>query len=371
MKLFIALALALTFLACEEKAKKTQVDVLTWPRMSVDKFGCMMEKTFGYRHERFNCSMTRYENNENQCSNPDKYYEGFPFPDSLVKKVHPLLSRISLDWEHGELQDIYLQFNSGLTEEQMLNAFGLSSRENKPDNIMSIEVGEDYLRLTGFDPASSYGDCNEEMQGDSEEEPCPDTTGPLQTIEEAAFLEASENAEGLSTFAFRLVDGNEMIFNIDDELVKNLKKGDKVSITYEDVQTPFDTQCWNLKRVKSLSKLQNNETNATAARIMVAAIGSEKIAITTAVAVKDFNFIELGYDDNLFVKNTPHSLEELSPEKPFIVNCTIGGGGGIPNWGISYTDENNAKRYFSISENGVNGRYKLSEFHPKTKGENQ
>jgi hypothetical protein len=87
------------------------------------------------------------------------------------------------------------------------------------------------------------------------EEECPHKTGPLQKAE-VTFLEPFEDPEGLSTFVFRLENGDETHFNSDDELVKGLKKGDKASITYEEIQQPFDTQCWNLKVLKSLKKIE-------------------------------------------------------------------------------------------------------------------
>jgi hypothetical protein len=41
---------------------------------------------------------------------------------------------------------------------------------------------------------------------------------------------------------------------------------------------------------------------------------------------------------------------------------------GIPNRGISYVDENNTRRYFYISQDGVEASYQLHEFHPQSFG---
>ncbi|MDR2583349.1 MAG: fibrobacter succinogenes major paralogous domain-containing protein [Fibromonadaceae bacterium] len=137
--------------------KKASVDAISWPSMPADKFGCMMEKTFGYKDERFNCSLKGYENKGGPCENTDEYYEGPAFPSSLIKKVHPWLSGISLSWEHGGLQGIVFWFDRELTEEQVLKSFGFTSKENHPGNIMSLDAENgsnpngSFLQLQGFD----------------------------------------------------------------------------------------------------------------------------------------------------------------------------------------------------------------------------
>ena len=91
----------------------------------------------------------------------------------------------------------------------------------------------------------------------------------------------------------------------------------------------------------------------------------QKIIINTNVAVKDFKFIEIGYEEKenspVFLENKIlYSLEQLSPEKPFIVTWMEQG--AIPHRGISFVDESNATRYFYITASGEDGSLVLIEF---------
>lgn len=91
----------------------------------------------------------------------------------------------------------------------------------------------------------------------------------------------------------------------------------------------------------------------------------QKIVITTNVAVKDFKFIEIGFEEKeanvVFSENKVlYSLEELSPEKPFIVTWMEQG--AIPHRGISFVDETNATRCFYIAASGEDGSLVLVEF---------
>lgn len=129
-------------------------DVLSWSRMSADKFGCYLEKTFGYKDAKFNCSLHRYVNNGDPCENTDAYYEGPKFPESLVRKVHPKAKRIILSWEQGELQSFGIFFDKEFTDEEIRQSFNLPEKSHHPENIISIDT--DYctrpcLSVIGFD----------------------------------------------------------------------------------------------------------------------------------------------------------------------------------------------------------------------------
>lgn len=91
----------------------------------------------------------------------------------------------------------------------------------------------------------------------------------------------------------------------------------------------------------------------------------QKIVFTTNITVKDFKFIEVAYkeeDSNIsfFENKVLYSLDELSPEKPFIVTWMEQG--AIPHRGISFVDETNTTRYFYIAMSGKDGSLLLVEF---------
>jgi hypothetical protein len=94
----------------------------------------------------------------------------------------------------------------------------------------------------------------------------------------------------------------------------------------------------------------------------------EKILIRTDIAIINFDFISIGFEFeegqfSFFSEKILYSINELPPEKPFVVRAIISE--GIPSLGISYFDENNVKRYFYISESGMDGSLSLVEFKNK------
>jgi uncharacterized protein (TIGR02145 family) len=76
---------------------------------------------------------------------------------------------------------------------------------------------------------------NGEEGAKATEENCPDKAGPLQTAE-ATFLEADLGPNDYYIHTFRLADGNEINLYYYGDQVKDLKKGDKASVTYKEIQ---------------------------------------------------------------------------------------------------------------------------------------
>jgi hypothetical protein len=126
------------------------VDLLKWPRMSSKDFGCYLEKTFGHRDKRFNCSLKRYENKGDVCNPTDAYYEGPAFPDRLAAKVHPLATKVDLDWEHGDLRSATVTLKGTWNEAEVRRSFHLPRKQAStltetdvrafPENLMDASV---------------------------------------------------------------------------------------------------------------------------------------------------------------------------------------------------------------------------------------
>ena len=89
--------------------------------------------------------------------------------------------------------------------------------------------------------------------------------------------------------------------------------------------------------------------------------GSERIVIWSDATLKNFDFISIGLEDSLFPEDILYSIKELSPNKAFVVQTFVSG--TIPSRGISFLDKNNKKKYFYISESGLDGSLLLSEFY--------
>ncbi|WP_223821096.1 hypothetical protein [Burkholderia contaminans] len=129
---------------------KPTVDVRAWPRMTSPTFGCYVETTFGYRDKRFNCALKKYRNTGDACRNTKAYYEGPAFPDRLAASVHPLATKVELDWEQGRLQMVTVTLKGTWNEADVRKAFGLPRAEgsklteaelrSEPGNLMDTSV---------------------------------------------------------------------------------------------------------------------------------------------------------------------------------------------------------------------------------------
>jgi hypothetical protein len=135
--------------------------LIAWPRMRADAFGCMLERQFGFRDPKFNCSLTGYVNKGDPCRNTTAYYEGPSLPDAVARKVSPDVGSISLSWEGGALQEVTVTFQKVLPEAQARKALGLPpSGAPLPANVQSVDVQRcakdaSCLLLTGFDHQGS------------------------------------------------------------------------------------------------------------------------------------------------------------------------------------------------------------------------
>lgn len=130
-------------------------NILGWPRMTSPAFGCLLEKSFGHRDARFNCSLQSV-NPGDVCRDADNYYAGPHFPPALVARVHPLAREVSLAFEHARLQAVTVTLAGKFGESAVRQAFGLSGDGRQPENIMSVSVQDcsltsTCLLLTGFD----------------------------------------------------------------------------------------------------------------------------------------------------------------------------------------------------------------------------
>lgn len=156
---FFVLAGSFISPAMAQSLQPASVDLMQWPRMDSPSFGCYMEKTFGHRDPRFNCSLKGYENKGDPCKNTDAYYEGPAFPGALASKVQPQVKDIDLSWEHGELQMVAITVTGEYSDQDVQRAFKLPSpvTDKAPaGNVMSVDIdhgnrGVTVISLTGFD----------------------------------------------------------------------------------------------------------------------------------------------------------------------------------------------------------------------------
>jgi len=117
--------------------------VYTWLRESPAQMGCFFERTIGYRDSRFNCKLGEYQNNGDPCVNTEEYYEGFNLPESVVKELCPVISLMTMDFEHGELRSIYIEFTRALSKDEIATYFNIPQFDfGLPLNLMSISLDD-------------------------------------------------------------------------------------------------------------------------------------------------------------------------------------------------------------------------------------
>lgn len=148
-------------------------DPLSWPRASRRDFGCMLEKQAGYHDRLWSCSSPEEVPLGDPCDDRENYYRGPQLEDDVIAKISPLLTHVSLQWEHGQLQGATFDFKPGVSDEQIRAAFSISGTgRTGRDNVMSADVQDcaaDYkcLVLQGFDHEGAGDvDCGDGRQPD-------------------------------------------------------------------------------------------------------------------------------------------------------------------------------------------------------------
>ena len=151
--------LSLVLIGFQVQADLKKQDVTTWPKASVKEFGCFLEKQFGHKDEKFNCSLKKYVNKGDPCLNTVVYYEGPRFPHALAKKIDSKIESIDLIWEHGQLQSVALTLDGKYPEKELRQKFKL------PAAAQVAECGKktSCITLTGFaHMGAGDADCGDE-----------------------------------------------------------------------------------------------------------------------------------------------------------------------------------------------------------------
>lgn len=172
------LALAIVLLGAPAAAQETRpldpLDVLSWPRAPVDRFGCMLERHFDSRDARFNCALRGYVNRATACTPGESYYEGPAFPAGKAGMVEPQLDRIELAHEGGRVQAVTLVLKQRQTRTAIGALFGLPQQgQSLPSNISLIDIQGcrpdgagsvcNVVLIEGFDHiGAADADCGEE-----------------------------------------------------------------------------------------------------------------------------------------------------------------------------------------------------------------
>lgn len=128
----------LVFAAAPVAVSPARVNILKWPGMNPNQFGCYVEKTFGVKDKRFNCSRAKpYVAHYDACEDKS-YSEGPQFPDAAASKIHPNIKSINLTWEHGHLQGMGIVFDRKLSRAEMIRIVGLPAKFEQPYSVKKV-----------------------------------------------------------------------------------------------------------------------------------------------------------------------------------------------------------------------------------------
>lgn len=147
------------FCAFQAQAGLKKKDITTWPKASVVDFGCFLEKEWGYKDGKFNCSLKKYVNKGDPCLNTTEYYEGPKIPNTIAKQIDSKVESIDLIWERGQLQSVALTLDNKYPEKELRKKFKL------PTSAQVQDCGKknSCMTLIGFDHlGAGDADCGDE-----------------------------------------------------------------------------------------------------------------------------------------------------------------------------------------------------------------
>jgi hypothetical protein len=115
--------------------------LMTWMRKDAGEIGCMLDSTLGYKDPIYHCGYKKQGKED-----PDYH---MPLDSAIAAKIHPLMSHIELEFEHGVLRALYVTFSDSIQKEKVRTMFNLPARGGKmPDNVMEVLYGEEITSKT-------------------------------------------------------------------------------------------------------------------------------------------------------------------------------------------------------------------------------
>ncbi|MDH1007358.1 hypothetical protein N5J43_00495 [Pseudomonas nicosulfuronedens] len=155
---FTALCLLVTS-GLASAAPITTDDLVSWPRMNVADFACLLEQRTGHADAQFSCAASRKLSNwGDACHNTDLSYAGPQLPEALVRQLDPRIAAVDLDWEYGRLQSVNVTFSGIMTAEEVADIFPQVSLEDPTsrDNLSNASLQDcasdaSCLYLEGFE----------------------------------------------------------------------------------------------------------------------------------------------------------------------------------------------------------------------------
>lgn len=110
--------------ALASAAPFTTADLVSWPRMNVADFACLLEQRTGHADAQFSCAASgKLSNWGDACHPTDLSYAGPQLPEALVRQIDQRISAVDLDWEFGRLQSVNVTFDRIMSAEEVTDIF--------------------------------------------------------------------------------------------------------------------------------------------------------------------------------------------------------------------------------------------------------
>ncbi|WP_447746803.1 hypothetical protein [Pseudomonas nicosulfuronedens] len=137
----------------------TTAELVSWPRMGVADFACLLEQRTGHADAQFSCAASKKLSNwGDACHDTDLSYAGPQLPEALVRQFDPRIAAVDLDWEYGRLQSVNVTFDRIMTAEEVADIFpdvnleDPTSRENLSNaSLQDCASDASCLYLEGFE----------------------------------------------------------------------------------------------------------------------------------------------------------------------------------------------------------------------------
>ncbi|MFV3369927.1 hypothetical protein ACNFH5_17315 [Pseudomonas sp. NY15435] len=137
----------------------TTADLVSWPRMSVADFACLLEQRTGHADAQFSCAASKKLSNwGDACHDTELSYAGPQLPEALVHQLDPRIVAVDLDWEYGRLQSVNVTFDKIMTAEEVADIFpdvnldDPTSRDNLSNaSLQDCAENASCLYLEGFE----------------------------------------------------------------------------------------------------------------------------------------------------------------------------------------------------------------------------
>lgn len=101
-----------------------RLDLGAWLRWGPSDLGCWMERALAHREPRWSCTAPAVPPPDDPCD--EAWRAGPEVPDEVARRIHPLLRRVALAWEHGALQGATFQFDPDVPKAAMPRILGIA-----------------------------------------------------------------------------------------------------------------------------------------------------------------------------------------------------------------------------------------------------